>query len=150
MSTRYLLTFHPCEENYDQNLKAIEDLIVDRFGLEDDPYADIPSVHPDYSRDFRDNDGDAHNAVAVDPRVKMRNYPDIKSLAQITLNRVPAKYATKVFASDHEWDATAWLYTATGNGVEVEMFGGEPGAEGRDLERKLENQFGIEPHIPLF
>ena len=150
MSQSELLTVHPDPEleasSWDDDLESIEDFAKDRYGLSENPYVDAPSVHGEFQRSYREGDGSAHNAIAVDHRTGK----DTETVINVLLNRTSAEYVTKIQSSDHEWDAQGWVNERDGRDLETHTYFGQPDEEGRDVKREIQCDFDIEPHIPFF
>lgn len=146
MSQRQLFTAHPDPETetLDQDLQEIEDHVTSRYGISDQPYNEVPSVHPDYTENT--GQGEVHNTVTYSDRTSEGK----RDIAEDILSMSPAEYVSLVHSSDHMWDANGWVYFQEDGELRNDAFFGEEDEEGRDVKRDIRDEFGISTNVPFF
>ncbi len=146
MSQRQLFTAHPDPEtdNREQDLNEIDEALVSRYGISDQPYNEVPSVHPDYTENT--GQGEAHNTVTYSDRSNAGK----RDTAEDILSMTPAEYVSLVHSSDHMWDANGWVYFEEDGELRSEAFFGEEDEEGRDVKWDIKDEFGVSTNVPFF
>lgn len=150
MSQTQLFTVHPDpekgDEAWDSDLEDIQDFAQDRYGISENPYRDIPSVHPGEGTAYRTEDGEANNSITFG----RSSDKDKERIVDTMLNRTPAEYVSLVHSSDHCWDANGWVYFREDGSTTNEAYFGEEDRQGKDVKREILEDFGVETTVPFF